>query len=486
MRPIIYRSFETPFTKAISPWEVVFLGSTFVVLIAALVKPSYYPGADSALFEYFGKAMLHGQKLYIDEWDTKLPSIYLINELWQKVFGENYRLHSMAETIVSAFTAVPLFALILRKVGVQKWALATLCFATTYALIPGAMNTCENYATPLILGAILATCSGSNALAGLCAALAATFWIPSCLVLVPIMAYVAGYQKQRTVLLSFAAALVAYAIALTGLMAVNLPELVGGWVKYVFRDNAVSGSSSSGSPAQNLMGSLHFLYSCIYSCILGSGTGIWLSALAVVIRRPRGRLDWFAILWVGSALLGAVASGRFYHHYFIPLIAPLIFSVFVFASSKRIASVRWVFAAVALLFCWKTAMASITGTQRVTRETRATAAVARTINFAVGYGAVIVVEAYAPAIYLAADALPVNRVGVVNLTDYVQTDRLRNRKPVLILASGKDASSGMPGNFIRLCRRQSISLKDPELKLNLYGSPSIREAALCNQLKDSE
>jgi hypothetical protein len=474
VRPLKYRSLATPFTKTISSWEVVFLGLTFVVLIAALVKPSYYPRSDSALFEYFGKAMLHGQKLYIDEWDTKLPSIYLINELWQKVFGENYRLHSMAETIVSAFTAVPLFALILRKVGVQKWALATLCFAVTYALVPGTMNTTENYATPLILGSILAICSGSNALAGLCAALAVTFWIPSCLVLVPIMAYVAGYQKQRTVLLAFAAALVAYAIALTGLMAVNLPELVGGWVKYVFRDNSISGSTSSG----NLTGVLHFLY----SGIVFSGAGIWLSALAVVIRRPRGRLDWFAILWVGSALLGAVASGRFYADYFIPLIAPLILLVFVFASSERIASVRWVFVAVALLFCWRTAMASMRDTRGGTHEASATAAVARTINSAVGYGAVIAVEAYAPAIYLAADALPVNRVGVVNLTDYVHTDRLRNRKPVLVLASGNDSSPGVPANFIRLCRRQSISA----WKLNLYGSPSIREAALCNRLKDSE
>ncbi len=416
--------------------------------------------------------MLHGQRLYIDEWDTKLPSIYLINELWQKCFGDRYQLHSIAETIVSAFTAVPLFALILRKTGVRKWALATLCFAATYALIPGEMNTTENYAAPLLLGAVFAAFSNRNLVAGFCAALAVTFWIPSCLILIPVIAYEADANERRAVFISFAVTLVAYAISIAGIMAVNLPELFGGWTRYVFRDNAISGSTSSGSP----LGVLHFLY----SGVVISGAGIWLSALAVVLRRPRGRLEWFAILWVGSALLGAAASGRFYADYFVPLIAPLIFSSFVLASSAKIAPVRWVFVAVALILCWRTGVASVEDYRSGTQEAKEIAALAHAINSVAGTGAVVSVDAYVPAVYLAANAYPVNRLGVVHLSNYVKIDKLGSRDPVLILASSESTSPSLPAGFAQLCRRQFGS----EWHLKLYAAPGMQAPpGVCDEEK---
>jgi hypothetical protein len=158
----------------------VWLLLTGLVVAGGLLKTPQFPTNDPALFEYYGQQLLRGQRLYVDLWDNKLPSIYLINEFWQWLFGAQYRWHIVVEMLMNA-GSVTLFLALLRRHKLSTWPWATCCFAAILVLPPAAgYDYTEFYALPLILGALLAV--DVPLLAGACIALAATFWLPSLLI----------------------------------------------------------------------------------------------------------------------------------------------------------------------------------------------------------------------------------------------------------------------------------------------------------------
>src|ERR1700688_1779463 len=97
------------------------LAACAALLGVAFLKATPFPTSDSAYFEFVGRQMLHGAQLYRDVWDNQLPSIYLTNELWQMLMGEQYRLHIAAEIAIQALSAT-LFAVLLRSMNVRPWA----------------------------------------------------------------------------------------------------------------------------------------------------------------------------------------------------------------------------------------------------------------------------------------------------------------------------------------------------------------------------
>jgi len=77
-----------------------------LVLAGAFLLREPYPSEDSAFFEYVGRALSEGRHLYSDLWDNKLPSVFLVNQLWWKLFGAHYRAHLLAEAIVCVLTVL--------------------------------------------------------------------------------------------------------------------------------------------------------------------------------------------------------------------------------------------------------------------------------------------------------------------------------------------------------------------------------------------
>src|ERR1700694_4829998 len=114
-------------TSAFLRSSALWLAASTVLLGVAFLKAKPYPTSDSAYFEFVGREMAHGARLYRDVWDNKLPSIYLTNALWQMILGEQYRLHIAAEIAIQALSAI-MFALLLRTMNVRYWAAATLAF----------------------------------------------------------------------------------------------------------------------------------------------------------------------------------------------------------------------------------------------------------------------------------------------------------------------------------------------------------------------
>lgn len=104
----------------------------------------------------------------------KLPSIYLLNALWWRLFGDDYTAHLIAETIINAITIV-LFGWTLRRFNVKPWFTATLAFSLLYLFVGGGQNQTERYATPLILSGVLVSTYGWYTACGIALVLASTF-----------------------------------------------------------------------------------------------------------------------------------------------------------------------------------------------------------------------------------------------------------------------------------------------------------------------
>src|ERR1700732_1363717 len=133
---------------ALGDW--LYVAASALAVAGSILKAPFFPSDDPALFEYYGWAMLHGQRLYADLLDVKPPSIYVVNELWQWLFGENYALHTYAEAAVAAAT-IALFALLLRRWKIRACALGTFLFAVFFTLPLREFDFAEQYAVFFIV-----------------------------------------------------------------------------------------------------------------------------------------------------------------------------------------------------------------------------------------------------------------------------------------------------------------------------------------------
>lgn len=113
-----------------------------------------YPGVDSSVFQYVGRAMLEGQVPYRDLFDHKGPLLYLINALGWLVHGES---GVWLIEIVSLWCSALLWrstaiALGLSRRGGTVVALAGICVFAGY--FDGG-NLAEEYCLPLVSGLVM-------------------------------------------------------------------------------------------------------------------------------------------------------------------------------------------------------------------------------------------------------------------------------------------------------------------------------------------
>lgn len=375
--------------------NVLWLAACAALLVVAFLKATPFPTSDSAYFEFVGQQMLHGAHLYRDIWDNKLPSIYLTNELWQMLMGEQYRLHIAAEIAIQALSAT-LFALLLRNMNVRSWPTATFVFIALFVVLPTGYDQTEQYALPLSLLALLCVQKEKPIACGIAVVAAASYWIPAVLMVVPIIAWWRTNPDalRRFFFAACAAAALAIAAAFALIGTGPLRALAQSWWLYVTEPGPVHHFGKLGA-AKTISINLRLgLYI--------SGIGVLLPLYAVRVRKPQTREQSLTLWWSIAALAGALTSARFYSHYFFLAIPALIAAIAVFPPRP----VRWLNASAVVL----SAYFAVRSAQFMVREARTNnleyqriAHTTRAIERVIGPGAVIQGDAE-PGLLLAAHA----------------------------------------------------------------------------------
>jgi hypothetical protein len=379
--------------------DAMLLAVAFVLpFVVALTKPNV-PFSDSAMFEYIGRGMVRGGRLYVDFWDNKLPSVYVVNAAWQALFGSRYGFHALAEALVVAVSVV-LFALVLRQCRISAWAPATLAFAITLA-IPVTANRVENYALPCILLSYLCWLGRKPMRSGIAMAVATTFWIPSIVLLVPLLWRRGDGNRCWSLLAAYAGTLVAF-IGVCSIIwgGVTLFELAQSWYPCVTGYRKAIGG--------------RFDPLALYGGLVSSGSGTLLAALALVVRWPSEERERFALLWVGAALGSVFALQNFFDHHFLPATAAFVFAVAAFSSKRRPGLARFgVCTLLIVFFVWQTIAWEIESLVGVPTVIAAVLDTGRRIRATAGPGAALRLDHYEPGIFLAADAALPDRFAMI-------------------------------------------------------------------------
>jgi len=363
--------------------------------IVAGIATYHIPILDSAEFEYIGRAIVHGTRLYSDVWDNKLPSVYLINALMQVAFGSAYAWHRAAEICVALGTLL-LFAAVLHLEGVKKWAVGTFVLAAALFIVmvrsASELNLTEFYATFLIVLAIYFGLRNVPEWSGVALLCAATFWLPSILVVLPLAVRYKSKERIQFFAGLAAAALVYTGIAIWAFGVSNLAKLLQLIMLYEHR--TFSGGDLT-IPALLLR---------VYANVLLSGIGVLAFLLIGVLRRPTNTRETFAVLLVAVSAAGGFANLNLFPHYFVTMTMALTYAIFVFELPGFALGVRVLFSS---LFALVVALKTFGALGEAYEETRMQVAhvwaVANAIRACTPAYAQIQIVGFEPGVYLAAD-----------------------------------------------------------------------------------
>ena len=399
-----------PSTPSRADWA--YLGLSALAVAASALKAPSFPSDDPALFEYFGWAMLHGQRLYTDLLDVKLPGIYLVNAFWQLLFGGNYALHTAAEAAVTAATIV-LFALLLRRRQIPAWALGTFLFAVFFSLPFREFDYAEHYAVFFIVLGLYLSARGRNLFAGASLTLASTFWPPALLTGIPILLEPIARRERLLLIAGFLAMLALY---LLGLLAVFGSQFFAD-LTHIWAERAEASPLRTAS---------------ILQAPLGAAIGAQLLLLWLVVRRPASAASRFALIWSGCALAGTAIPPNFFEVSFLPLTPALAMAIasFGFARENLVRRPIIAFTAAALIaVATQKALAVRTDLDALVSNY---VPISEWIRSSIGTGATIYTEDYVPEVYLAAHALMPGRSSLLFFT----TGRLTWRRVPQLLIFG--------------------------------------------------
>jgi Dolichyl-phosphate-mannose-protein mannosyltransferase len=305
--------------------------------------------SDAQLFAYFGLQWLDGYIPYVNIWDNKPPGIFAVNALVFLLFPKSFTALAWMEGVFILGCIATIY-LLMRQWG-GPWlvaALATASVAVTsnllyynqhgnytelYMLWPAALSMyCFSKASPTFQGKWIF-------LAGFFSGVASLFKPPG---LSPMLAQAvflcllwAAFRR-----LSLPRMLAAGFVTSVGALAAWLPAASYFWRHNAFGElvyaawtfNIYYGAASQTtilSAAFDALSRLQLLASLVVCAIVGLIPYIRLvtSGRSLGPEDKRGQTPCFwwplALLWVVFDLAGALAGGRNYPHYFLPLAASL-------------------------------------------------------------------------------------------------------------------------------------------------------------------
>jgi len=387
---------RTPAQGRVSAVTIVCVALIFICGVAAVALQGAYPTADNALFEYFGRAISRGSVLYRDVWDDKLPGVYYVNAMWQRLFGARYTLHAAAETLV-ALTSAGLLVLIMRDFGLGFRA-AAAAVLTAFLCLAFPLNSTEAYALPALLAATLAA-RRSAILTGALLGTATLFWIPSLLMIFPLLMLVRGPRPARAGVISMFAIAIPLAVVMLIAGPAHFTSLIRTWFSYA--------SAPSETRVHhhllllNRFAAVSQAVENFWAGAIASGVAAFGAFLLAVLQKPASTAQRFGMLWVCAMLVGTFIGTRFYSHYFIACFAAIVFAICAYITRARLNRPRATLVAAGIL------MLTATIAVRVSDDSRTRGSVAerlaRNAGPIVARRLTLRVDAYRPELYLALD-----------------------------------------------------------------------------------
>ena len=308
------------------------------------------PESDAQLFAYIGFQWRHGHIPYVEIWDNKPPGIFAVNALVFYLFSKSFTVLAFVEALYN-FGCIATVYLLIRQLGgpliVASFATASVSVASNLFYYHEGGNLTEVY---LLWPATLSMYFFSKAsppfqgtwvlLAGFCSGVAALFKPVG---LSPLLAQetfvfilwamcrgVSGQQLITSGLANSAGVLIAWFPFMIYFRAHNaFGEFVDASLTYNLYYAATNYVTTSRRGIDAVF-NLQPLASVVVSVIVGA---IFYVSGCMRARHNRTAEErstkalWFwwplALLWVVFDLAGALAGGRGYQHYFLPLTVSL-------------------------------------------------------------------------------------------------------------------------------------------------------------------
>ena len=367
--------------------------------IAGAVLQGKFPIADSAMFEYTGRAIVHGQALYRDLWDNKLPGVYYVNALWYTLFGDAYALHALAEVCV-AFVSCALLAAVIRSFELRGGLAAATVLAVLLCLT-FTLNTTEVYALPFILTAVLTGRRNHAVVAGFAIGIATVFWIQSILMVLPISMLLTRRLRLRLALSAICVPALVFLSLLLALGPARIFQLFEAWAAYI----------STPPPTRlyrhiRLLNELAPVVTFVSNLSFGlliSGAAALCTLLLATLRKPATQAQRFGLTWTAVMLVATLVGTRFYSHYFIPSLPALAFTIVAFARGTPITIGRIALAAAAMVLALGTIYNAHTFWRQVGERSALSARIGSAIHPIVAGRLTLDTDSYTPDLYLALD-----------------------------------------------------------------------------------
>jgi len=322
------------------------LGFVLASLLVGRGFTAFVPGhADARLFAYIGREWLSGVIPYVDVWDNKPPGIFATIALVFALFPDNFVALAVLEGLGLALCHGSLFTL-MRQFGAPRDAATVATAASAVACNLLYYNDHGIITEIYLLGpAALSMVCFVQALrarrvrwmfgAGLCTGLATLYKPPG---LAPFLAQM-GFLGMLGLLHQYG-----WRLVLRGVV-VNACGLVVAWVPCVWYfwqhggvvalfdatvfHNITQGASSQPGVARSVfgvVGRLQPLAPLVAGALVVAvvvAHQLWAARRAILARAqavaPFTRWGLLSVLWVAGDLAGAMAGGRNYAHYFLPL-----------------------------------------------------------------------------------------------------------------------------------------------------------------------
>jgi len=316
----------------LAPWGLI--GFCTLWRLPGLGEPPWLN--DEGVYAMVGRALLHGEMLYRQVWENKPPAIYLLNAAAERLGGAGHVITSMRllALIASVIALAALYRLMAaeRGTGAARLAVLVAGIGLDLPLIDGTEANAEIFvaaasATGMALiwdavrsvpaaGRRFPSSGSALVLAGIAFGIGILFKLPAGADALA-AALVIGFHRQPLIRL---AALVLGALIPLGAMSGWLAGqgLVGDalYATIGYNRGYVSTGQSLHSPIVGLFTVLAPLGALIAGSIIawrGRRSGLPFSAGAA----------W----WLGLSLIGALASGRAYPHYFLQAVVPIAICV---------------------------------------------------------------------------------------------------------------------------------------------------------------
>jgi Dolichyl-phosphate-mannose-protein mannosyltransferase/DolP-mannose mannosyltransferase len=296
-----------------STWKLL---AVLVLLTIGLRMPAFFVqvfNSDETFLATQGEVINHGGTLYKDAADRKPPLVPYLYAATFALFGTTALWSVRAVAMLAVIATAMLLALEARRRYGERaaWYAGILFVLSSVAFAPqdGQAANFEIFMLPLMTASVLLAARGKSTQSGIAAAAATLAKQTGALTLIPVLYLLSRERGKRGV----ARALVGFAVPISIVALLVGPGDLWFW--------AVQGNGSYfglGSASAYVLG----LFAVMTVAFLACNAPIVWSLPAAWRRSSRADADLW--LWLGSSVLSVAVGFRFFGHYYLQLLPPMV------------------------------------------------------------------------------------------------------------------------------------------------------------------